>query len=165
MKNASQIINIIQNKPQFSKLSKVKCIKKIQSLLVLPVQKMINFSYFKGNTLFFVFNHPAGKQEFDNNIQSIKSALNFHMPLECKECEESLFEDIKAFVTHTPKKPNIDPEIKPMDTYEERASGDFEISIKDEKLNKLVKSIRDIIKDKVNVEDREDALGYKNDTN
>ena len=142
MKNASQIINIIQNKPQFSKLSKIECIKKIQSLLVLPVQKMVNFAYFKGNTLFFVFNHPAGKQEFDNNIQHIKNALNFHTP---SECDDIIIEDIKAFVTHTPKKPNIKTEIV-LDVYKERASGDFKVDIQDKKLNELVKSIRDIIK-------------------
>ena len=143
MKNASHIIKIIQNKPQFSKLSKNKCIKKIQSLLVVPVQKMINFAYFKGNVLFFVFNHPAGKQEFDNNIQNIKSALNFHTP---SECDEFIIEDIKAFVTHTPKQPKIKEEnIK--DIYPERASGNFKIDIKDEKLNQLVKNIRDIIKE------------------
>ena len=142
MKNASQIINIIQNKPQFSKLSKIKCIKKIQSLLVLPVQKMINFAYFKGNTLFFVFNHPAGKQEFDNNIQNIKSALNFHTPSECKDI---IIEDIKAFVTHSPKKPKIIEKII-QNVYPERSNGDFKIDIQDEKLNLLVKSIRDIIK-------------------
>ncbi len=142
MKNASQIIHIIQNKPQFSKLSRVKCIKKIQSLLVRPVQKMINFTYFKGNTLFFVFNHPAGKQEFDNNIQNIKSALNFHTP---SECDGIIIDDIKAFVTHTPKKQQITiAQVK--DVYPERASGEFKIDIQDEKLNLLVKSIRDIIK-------------------
>ena len=79
MKNVSQIITAIQNKPQFSKLSYYKCIKRIQSMFILPVQKMISFSYIKNETLFFVFNHPAGKQEFDNNIQSIKSALNFQL--------------------------------------------------------------------------------------
>ncbi len=142
MKNASQIINIIQNKPQFSKLSKVKCIKKIQSLLVPPVQKMINFSYFKGDTLFFVFNHPAGKQEFDNNIQNIKNALNFHSP---SECDGITIEDIKAFVTHSPKKVVIAKK-NIQDVYPERASGNFTIDIQDEKLNLLVKSIRDIIK-------------------
>ncbi|MCF6330356.1 MAG: hypothetical protein L3I99_02260 [Sulfurimonas sp.] len=142
MKNASQIINIIQNKPQFSKLSKVQCIKKIQSLLILPIQKMISFAYFKGNTLFFVFNHPAGKQEFDNNIQNIKNALNFHTP---SECDGIIIEDIKAFVTHSPKKPPLKMPITE-DIYPERASGNFKIDIQDEKLNLLVKSIRDIIK-------------------
>lgn len=145
MKNASQIINIIQHKPQFSKLNKIRCIKKIQSLLILPVQKMINFAYFKADTLFFVFNHPAGKQEFDNNIQNIKNALNYAPP---SECEGLNIQDIKAFVTHTPKKTEISEDIDAQPTYEERATGNFEVSIKDEKLNQLVKSIRDIIKEK-----------------
>jgi hypothetical protein len=142
MKNASQIIDIIQNKPQFSKLSKVTCMKKIQSLFTEPVQRMINFAYFKQDTLFFVFNHPAGKQEFDNSIQNIKSALKFHAPDECRDIDVS---DIKAFVTHTPKtKPKKTKVIK--QNYKERSSGNFEIHIDDEKLNSLVKSIRDIIK-------------------
>ena len=111
-----------------------------------PVQKMINFAYIKNKTLFFVFNHPVGKQEFDNNIQSIKSALNFHMPDECKDCDEHLFTDIKAFVTHTPKKAlHVESEKKEF-TYKERASGSLHVDIKDEKLNQLVKSIQDIIK-------------------
>ncbi|WP_373069549.1 hypothetical protein [Sulfurimonas sp.] len=142
MKNASQIINIIQSKPQFSKLSKVKCIKRIQSLFTPPVQKMINFAYFKQDTLFFVFNHPAGKQEFDNSIENIKSALKFHMP---DECSDTTVSDIKAFVTHTPKIKQEAPKVV-QQTYKERSSGEFEINIKNKELNDLVKSIRDIIK-------------------
>jgi hypothetical protein len=146
MKNAAQIINSIQSRPQFSKLSYYKCIKIVQSMFTAPVQKMINFAYIKNRTLFFVFNHPIGKQEFDNNIQSIKSALKFYMPEECKECEESLFDDIKAFVTHTPKK-NIENFKEVKQVYKERSSGDFEINIDNEKLNSLVRSIQKIIKE------------------
>ena len=146
MKNVSQIITAIQNKPQFSKLSYYKCIKRIQSMFILPVQKMISFSYIKNETLFFVFNHPAGKQEFDNNIQSIKSALNFHRP---EECSDTLFKDIKAFVTHTPKKEQVQTIIKKQ-TYKERASGEISVDIKDEKLNSLVRSIQNIIKESNN---------------
>ena len=146
MKNASQILNFIQSKPQFSKLSYYKCINIVQSMFTSPVQKMINFAYIKNKTLFFVFNHPVGKQEFDNNIQSIKSALNFHTPDECMEFDKKLFDNIKAFVTHTPKKAiQVENENKPK-TYKERATGSLHVEIHDEKLNKLVKSIQDIIK-------------------
>jgi len=148
MKNASQIINSIQSKPQFSKLSYYKCIDIVQSMFTSPVKKMINFAYIKNKTLFFVFNHPVGKQEFDNNIQSIKSALNFHMPEQCMDCNENLFDDIKAFVTHTPKKTLHVQDIKKEFTYKERASGTLHVDIKNEKLNTLVKSIQDIIKAK-----------------
>ena len=145
MKNASQIINSIQSTPQFSKLSYYKCIKIVQSMFTPPIQRMINFAYIKNRTLFFVFNHPVGKQEFDNSIQSIKSALKFLMPQECKECDENLFDDIKAFVTHTPKKQ--EEEFKEiMQVYKERSSGNFEINVHDEKLDSLIRSIQEIIK-------------------
>ena len=144
MKNASQIINSIQNKPQFSKLSSYKCIKRIESIFVPALQRMIKFSYIKNGTLFFVLNHPAGKQEFDNNIQNIKSALKFHSP---EECSDTLIQDIKAFVTHTPqRKPII--QVKKVYKYQERATGDFDIKINDDKLNALVRSIQKIIKEK-----------------
>lgn len=146
MKNASQIINSIQSRPQFSKLIYYKCIKIVQSMFTPPIQKMINFAYIKNRTLFFVFNHPVGKQEFDNNIQSIKSALKFYMPTECKECDDNLFDDIKAFVTHTPK--GLKEELKDVpQTYKERSNGNFDIDIKDEKLNSLAKEIQKIIKE------------------
>lgn len=144
MKNASQIISSIQNKPQFSKLSRFACIKRIESIFVPALQRMIKFAYIKNETLYFVLNHPAGKQEFDNNIQNIKSALNFHTP---EECSETLIRDIKAFVTHTPKTV-VKQEPRQVQKYAERATGKFTINIKDEKLNSLVKSIQDIIKEK-----------------
>ena len=143
MKNASQIINFIQNKPQFSKLSKYKCIKRIESIFTPALQRMIKFSYIKNDTLFFVLSHPGGKQEFDNNIQHIKSALNFHTP---EECRETLINDIKAFVTHTPTK-QTHTEVKKEVKYKEQSSGNFTINIHDEKLNQLIKSIQNIIKE------------------
>jgi len=106
---------------------------------------MINFAYFKDDTLFFVFNHPAGKQEFDNNIQHIKNALNFAPPNECKDIN---IQDIRAFVTHSPKKKNQEILKPQQQNYKERSKGVFSINIKDERLNNLVKSIRDIIKEK-----------------
>jgi len=146
MKNASQIINFIQSKPQFSKLNRYKCIKKVQSAFIPALQKMIKFAYFKNDTLFFVLNHPGAKQEFDNNIQNIKNALNFLKP---PECEGILLKDIKAFVTHSPKKEQLTFSIKKQ-YYKERASGEIEIEIKDEKLHQLAQDIQNIIKDKIN---------------
>jgi len=143
MKNASQIITSLQNKPQFSKLSRYKCIGKIQSAFTPALQKMIKFGYIKNDILFFVLTHPAGKQEFDNSIQTIKSALKFHMP---KECEGCVLQDIKAFVTHTP--PST-PKLFATDSlavYKERSSGNFTITIEDPKLHTLVQTIQTLIK-------------------
>ena len=142
MKNVNQILQNIQNKPQFSKLSRYKCIDRIKSIFTPALQKMVKFAYIKNDTLFFVLNHPGAKQEFDNNIQSIKSALNFHTP---EECNETLIKDIKAFVTHTPNKV-FTFEVKEPVLYAERASGNFIVDIKDEKLNALAQSIKEMIK-------------------
>ena len=145
MKKASQIIHSLQNKPQFSKLLKYKCIAKIQSMFMPLVQKMIKFAYIKNNTLFFVFSHPAGKQEFDNSIQNIKSALKLYAP---QECSEDMIHDIKAFVTHTPITTTQTNQAKEDLFYPERAKGDFEIAVHDEKLHSLIASIQKIIKEK-----------------
>jgi len=148
MKNSSDILNSLQNKPQFSKLSHYKCIHKIQSVFSPPLQKMIKFAYIKNNTLFFVLNHPGAKQEFDNNIQSIKSALKFHTP---KECSDETITDIKAFVTHTPAlhvNTSTTTNTQKILAYKERASGNFEIPVHDEKLKALILSIQKIIKEK-----------------
>ena len=144
MKNVSDILNSLQNKPQFSKLSHYKCIARIQSLFSPPLQKMVKFAYIKNNTLFFVLNHPGAKQEFDNNIQSIKSALKFCNPDECKE--ENI-QDIRAFVAHTPAKVFKLEKKEPL-IYPERSKGEFEINIHNQELKALVKSIQNIIKEK-----------------
>lgn len=144
MKNAMQIINSIQNKPQFSKLNKYKCIKKIESMFMPTFQRFVKFSYIKNDTLFFVLNHNAGKQEFDNSIQNIKKALNLYAP---KECEELAIKDIKAFITHSPSIDEEKPLIR-VQQYPERSSGNFAIEIQDNRLNTLVRSIQQIIKEK-----------------
>ncbi len=142
MKNASQIISSIQKKPQFSKLSKYKCIKKIESIFTPALAKMIKFAYFKNDVLFFVLNHPAGKQEFDNNIQSIKSALKYVTPEECKDIKIT---DIKAFVTHTPQV-NTQEVSHKLQSYPERSSGNFKNEVHEEKLKTLIQAIQNIIK-------------------
>lgn len=116
-------------------------------MFTLPLQRMIHFSYIKNKTLFFVLNHPAAKQEFDNSIDTIKSALKFYMPPECSDAGVPLFNDIKAFVTHTPKKAPL-IQIKTSEVcYEERSSGNFAIPIHDAKLHALVESIQKIIQE------------------
>ena len=118
---------------------------KIQSIFSPALQKMIKFAYIKNDILFFVLNHPGAKQEFDNNIQSIKSALKFVSPEECTEVNVT---DIKAFVTNKPIKKATLFKTDSREEYKERATGNFKIDIKDEKLNSLIRSIQTIIKEK-----------------
>jgi hypothetical protein len=145
MKRACDILKSLQNKPQFSKLSSYRCIDRIRHSFSPPLQKMIKFAYIKNSILFFVLNHPGAKQEFDNSIQSIKSALKFVTP---KECEAMQITDIRAFVTHTPtpKREEISLQAQTIPYYKERAKGEFKICVKDEKLYNIFKSIQEIVK-------------------
>ncbi|MBD3823179.1 MAG: hypothetical protein IE916_01540 [Epsilonproteobacteria bacterium] len=143
MKNAYEIIQSLQNEPQFSKLKTARCLGTIKSLFNHRLQTMIKFAYLKNGTIFFVLTHPGAKQEFDNSIDSIKSALKFHMP---QECAELSFKELKAFVTHSPRKVITAQSDEPR-RYKERSTGAFENSVKDPKLHALIGTIQKIIKE------------------
>ena len=152
MKNASQIINTIQDKPQFSKLLTYKCIHKLSSSLLLSIQKNIKYGYIKNNTLYFILTTRLNKLDIDNIINTIKMILNSPMILESEKFVECLgikIDDVKIFTDPKPQKKftpfSTNSHIQ---TYQERATGEIEVEIEDEKLKLLAQSILDIIKAK-----------------
>ena len=148
MKNASQIISSLQNKPQFSKLSKFHCIKKIQELFPIHLQKMIVYGYIKNNILNFVLSHPWAKQEFDIIIQSIKTPLKHYTP---NECIDTSFNDIRAYVSFKPYKDDSLHVGSSTDMrFKERADAEFVNSVQDTRLYNVIEDIRKIIDDRKN---------------
>lgn len=146
MKNANQIVSSLQSKPQFSKLSKIRCIKKIQELFPMHLQKMIVYGYFKNNILNFVLSHPWAKQEFDIIIQSIKTPLKQIPPL---ECEEATFTDIRAYVSFKPyKDDSLYSGSSTHETFPERSHAEFVNNAKDERLYNVIEDIRKILNDR-----------------
>ena len=145
MKNAKDIIQSIQNQPQFQKLQTYTCIKTILGMFLPSLHRFIAFSYIKNETLFIVLNHNGGKQEFDNNIKMIKEVLKYKKP---QECSGEVIRDIKTFLTHKPrKKAQAHMQVESIPYYKERSSGNFDIStFSDEKLQNVAKAIREIIK-------------------
>jgi hypothetical protein len=146
MKNSQQIISSLQDKPKFSKLSNFRCIQKIKSLFLPEVQRYVIYGYIKNNVLFFVLNHNAGKQEFDNTVRSVKSSLNTFTP---DECSKNKITDIKAYVSH--KRHKDDTLYLGSSTYEtfpERSHAAFTNSVTDEKLHKVIENIRKILDDR-----------------
>ena len=109
------------------------------------VRRFVEFGYIKNETLFVVLNHGAGKQEFDNSIKMIKDVLK---SVTIPECNEVRFHDIKAFVTHKPRRRNKDiwvTDTVPM--YEERSKGEFDTTlIEDPELRAVAEEIKEIIK-------------------
>ena len=97
MKNASHILSSLQHRPQFKKLVRFACIKRIQTLFPPHLQRLVRYGYIHNKILYYVLSHPGAKQEFDNIIDSIKMPLKLHLP---KECTGVGFNDIRAYVTH-----------------------------------------------------------------
>jgi len=152
MKNASQIITTLQHKPQFSKLTESVCINRLKSSLLPSIQHNIKYGYIKNSTLYFVLTTRLNKLDVDNIINTIKMILKSPMILESEkfiECLGKDINDVKLYTDHKPLK-NFKPFTTESHslTYPERATGEIEISIKDDKLNQLAKSILEIIKSK-----------------
>jgi len=141
MKDAKNIISHLVKHPSMKKYEQMRCYDKLLSLLPKNFTHMVRFLYTKDETLFFVFNHPSAKMEFNYKRSLIKSLLSqifLHFP----ECECLHVKDIQCFVTNKPQTEEI-PESKNSDIfYKERAEGMFENSCNDSKLRTLFEDIR-----------------------
>jgi hypothetical protein len=152
MKNATQIITSLQYKPQYHKLLEQKCVNRLKSSFLLSIQNYIKYGYIRGNKLTFVVGATLNKHDIAKTIEIVKTILNSPMLLESDkfcECLDIQIDDVEFKVDHKPKKTyNLYSTKSDKSTYKERATGDIEVDIKDEKLKKLAKSILDIIKAK-----------------
>lgn len=144
MKDAKNIISHLVKHPSMKKYEQMRCYDKLLGLLPKNFTHMVRFLYTKDETLFFVFNHPSAKMEFNYKRSLIKSLLSqiiLHFP----ECECLHVKDIQCFVTNKPQTEEI-LESKTSDIfYKERAEGDFENSCDDSKLRSLFEDIRKAI--------------------
>ena len=150
MKNANQIISYLQSKPQFSKLVEYRCINRLKSSLLLSIQNYIKKGYIKNNKLFFILKAKLNRHDEEKTIEMLKTILNSPMILKSEkflECENIKIDDVVFYVDNKPQSKSTLHEVKThTQTYPERASGDIDVDIKDEKLNSLVQSIQKIIK-------------------
>lgn len=144
MKDAKNIISHLVKHPSMKKYEQMRCYDKLLSLLPKNFTHMVRFLYTKDETLFFVFNHPSAKMEFNYKRSLIKSLLSqilLHFP----ECECLHVKDIQCFVTNKPQDDET-LESKSSDIfYEERADGIFENRCDDAKLQALFEEIRKAI--------------------
>ena len=150
MKNAQDILTSIQYKPQFKKILHHKCIEKLMSTILPAIRKSVKHGYVNKNIFYITITAALNKYDKDNIIKTIKTVLNSKMILESErfiECSEIQIDDVVVYVDH---KPRVEDMLHITQThkmkYFERASGDIEINVEDEKLKALLQSIQDIIK-------------------
>ena len=142
MKNSAQVLSHIVHQPHYKKLLQHQCIDAVKALLPPHLQTMVRFAYVKHKVLYFVLSHPGAKQEFDIIITAIKTPLKRYPP---EKCSAMSFEDIRAYVSHTPLQEEDKFERHSEALYEERASGNFNNPATDEKLHKIIEDIRNTI--------------------
>jgi len=145
MKKSSNIINHLKNQPLYAKVKTVQCFEKIKSLLPPRLQNAILFIYIKNGILFFVLNHPGYKMEFNYNVNLIKGVLK---ELKKREvvCKDLDFKDVKAFVSNKMEDTSSLSNKEEKLTYQERATGKFEIKTDNENLKKIFQNIQKTIK-------------------
>ncbi len=151
MKNASQIITSIQYKPQFKRILEHKCTKKLRAVPLKHIQNYIKNVYIRDNILKFELGAQLNRHDLDSAITTIKTVLNSKMLLESQrffECKDVIIEDVQFYINHNPKKDySLYTTNAHEDKYPERASGEIDINIEDEKLKQLAKDILQIIKE------------------
>ncbi len=142
MKSAREILtHVITSHPSNKVFEKKLCFMRLKSFLPKVFQEHILFMYDKGDTLFFVFDHPAYKQEFHYKATAIKELLNdFKEKLTpCAHIKE-----LKAFVSHKA----IPLELPPSETeshYKEHSLGVFKNSAEDGDVRAKFEEIRGVI--------------------
>ncbi len=150
MKTTQDILTSIQHKPQFKKILHHKCINKLLSTILPAIRRNIKHGYINKNVLYIIITAALNKYDKDNIIKTIKGVLNSPMILKSEhfiECDDINIEDVIVYIDHKPKMTtDLHTTFTHQITYTERASGDININIKDEKLHALAQSIQEIIK-------------------
>ncbi|HIP20337.1 MAG TPA: hypothetical protein EYG70_04355 [Sulfurimonas sp.] len=154
MKTTQDILSSIQHKPQFKKILHHKCINKLLSTILPALRRNIKHGYINKNIFYIIITAALNKYDKDNIIKTIKGVLNSPMILKSEhfiECDDMNIEDVIVYVDHKPKlSTDLHMTSAHKIHYVERASGDIQIAIKDEKLHALAQEIQDIIKKESN---------------
>ncbi|BCD67670.1 hypothetical protein [Nitratiruptor sp. YY09-18] len=140
MKNPSHIFTHLF--PQKKRFFTQKCLNKLISLLPSSFKEHILYAYTKGNILYFVFDHPAFKMEFNyskKDINDILKILRSHDPY----CSDLCVKDLRAYYKFLPRE---EKKIKKICRYTEKAQGDFEIATTNKELQEIFQKIKDAIK-------------------
>ena len=119
-----------------------RCFAKILSLLPPKFKDHILYIYQKNSILYFVFNHPAFRAEFNYNKKHINEILKLAKQ-KIQECQALTFTQIRAYDKFIPPKVELTPPSS--QCYSERAKGDFVIYPKNKELSLLLSKIKEQI--------------------
>ncbi|WP_353661154.1 hypothetical protein [Hydrogenimonas sp. SS33] len=139
MKKVDSVLTHLLAHPVYAKLQEQACFRLIRKALPETLRRGVLFMYVKNRILFFAVKHPAFKMEFDYKLATIKNLLTTLPPLQ-EACGAHGIRDIRVFVSRFAPKPAPSPETHPR--YKERATGAFDLRLKDEALQESFESIK-----------------------
>jgi len=124
------------------KLKEAEAIRKLSAALGEKMLKMFDYGAVQGDTLVCYFNHPAVLMEFDSKKSEIIERMKVIWKEEKLKQGVIKFKQIRAAVKAKPA-----PKRKRKEPYQDRATGNFDINVKDDALRRKFESIRKTIKE------------------
>jgi hypothetical protein len=135
----------ILSKPQYSYLTKKRCVDKALEALPKHLLNGVEFHYIKNRTLFFALNHPGIKMEFNYNHKLIKMLLNKIKTID-NSCKDIEIDKIVSFISNRAKPEKSLFFWSAESSFNERAKGKFKIYVTDIKLKRRFENIKSLIK-------------------
>ncbi len=143
MKNVKNILSHLFPKKQ--KLIEHGCLNRLVSLLPSRLKEHILFSYLKGDTVYFVVDHPAIKMEFNYNQKVINDLLNM-IAENLRECSFLKGKTFVCFVSNKRSKTPKEEGKSHLKNYKEPATGEFPVYCEDKELQEIFRRIKENIK-------------------
>jgi hypothetical protein len=140
MKNAQSIVSHTL-KPFEDRLETIKCLNLLFSMLPPNIKNGISYSYIRNDTLFIIVVSNPFKSEINYKkalINELLEAIKIHRNI----CDSVSFGDIKIYVDRDIKKEAKQQIL----VYEERATGEFEILTKNDRIREVLEKIKETIK-------------------
>jgi len=128
-----------------NKLNEAKCFEAFRSLLVPSMYRHILYMYKKNNNIHIALDAHTSKTEFYYKRYELKSILNKLSQVN-KKCISLQNCVVIPFVSPKHKTNETKKQIQ---SYKERATGNFEIQTDNEELKEIFNQIKNIIKEKV----------------
>ncbi len=141
MKTAKSIILELGNGTFAYHFGRHECYEKYIQMLPMRFRSAIGFVYVKDRVLYLALRHPGYKMEMDLNKKTLLEVLNI-LAGNQDECREIAADKIVLFNSKYSTPKLIDKESDTVPRYNELASGKFDISMHDKKLQEQFEKLK-----------------------
>ena len=146
MKNIKEILKHLQL-PYNDKIKVQRCLNLLIKGFPIHLKNNINYTYLKGETIYFSTKHPAINFELYQKLNDIKLMLKF-IQQKMNKCNSIKITSIKCFTQYQVKKQTQKNENEDIKFYLKNPNGDFENRATNKIIFEKFEEIRKIIKNR-----------------